>query len=192
MITASRPLHTGRLVLAPVDALVGVEAEPLADVLRDIGLIGAPLPERSAAFATGARFLELIAFTGCAVQVELAPASAGGTFAHIRLQGPYPRPRLQSGRNTRPPRCPECGKALATWRAQAQAWQGARMPNLRCEVCSADTPAWRWGWRQHAGFGRSFVCIEEVFPGEGAPLPSLLEGLETLGIGAWHHFYVQD
>jgi hypothetical protein len=192
MITASRTLHTGRLVLAPLDPLARVETEPLATLLRDVGLIGAPLPEQSAAFATGARFLDLIAFTGCAVQVELAPASAGGTFAHVRLLGPYSQPRLQSGRNTRPPRCPECGKTLAAWRAQSQTSPVGQTPNLRCEDCSAVTPAWCWGWRQHAGFGRSFVCIEEVFPGEGAPLPALLGDLETLGIGAWHHFYVQD
>jgi hypothetical protein len=31
-----------------------------------------------------------------------------------------------------------------------------------------------------------------VFPGEAAPLPALLAGLRDLGVGDWHHFYVQD
>ena len=51
---------------------------------------------------------------------------------------------------------------------------------------------WRWNWRLHGGFGRSFVLVEEVFPGEGAPLPTLLNALRDLGVGDWHHFYVQE
>jgi hypothetical protein len=63
---------------------------------------------------------------------------------------------------------------------------------LHCTACGERTPAWKWRWREQAGFGRVFLLIEEVFPGEGAPLPGLLRQLEALGVGPWHWFYVQD
>ena len=43
MITASRPLHTGRLVLTPSDPQRTIALEPLADKLRGIGFVGADL-----------------------------------------------------------------------------------------------------------------------------------------------------
>ena len=66
------------------------------------------------------------------------------------------------------------------------------MPLLRCHSCGLIGPAWEWNWRRQAGFGRIFLIIEEVFPGEGQPLPGLLAALNALGVGPWQHFYVQD
>ena len=192
MITASRPLHTGRLVLTPSQPEQVVPIKPLADQLRSIGFIGAALAGRRDAFATGEHFLRLLAFTGCAVQFDRAPTAPDDAFSHIKLDCGHAAPRLLTGRNTRPPRCPSCGKALTDWRSQIQHWQLHQPPILRCPHCINSAPGWRWNWRQHGGFGRSFILVEEVFPGEGAPLPALLRSLHRLGIGDWHPFYVQD
>ena len=192
MITASHPLHTGRLVLTPSDPEHAIALEPLADKLRQIGFLGRALPGRRDAFATGEHFLQLLAFTGCAVQLDSAPNDLGGTFVHIRLECTAAAPKLLAGRNARPPRCPSCGKALPEWREQIQNDRSDHAPVLHCPHCATTTPAWRWNWRQHGGFGRSFVLVEEVFPGEGAPLPSLLNALHDLDVGDWRHFYVQD
>ncbi|MGB5734829.1 MAG: hypothetical protein WBM40_10340 [Thiohalocapsa sp.] len=192
MITASRPLHTGRLVLTPSDPEQVVATKSVADLLRSIGFIGAALAGRPNAFATGEHFLQLLAFTGCAVQFDRTPTAPEGTFAHVKLDCGHAAPRLLRGRNTRPPRCPSCGKALATWRGQVEHWQLDQPPILHCPHCTKSAPGWRWNWRQHGGFGRSFILVEEVFPGEGAPLPALLRSLHCLRIGDWHSFYVQD
>jgi len=109
MITASHPLHTGRLVLTPSDPEHAIALEPLADKLRQIGFLGRALPGRRDAFATGEHFLRLLAFTGCAVQLDSAPNDLGGTFVHIRLECTAAAPKLLAGRNARPPRCPSCG-----------------------------------------------------------------------------------
>ncbi|MGB5834292.1 MAG: hypothetical protein WBG92_20230 [Thiohalocapsa sp.] len=191
MITAFRKLHTGRLVLTPRDPKAAIAPLPLADRLRNAGLIGQPLPDRGGAFETGDRFLQLLAFTGCAVQLDTKSIGAGTAFTHITLQGPYATPQLLSGRNTRPPCCPVCGRALGGWRARVQQSTSDQAPNLCCEHCAAVEPGWRWTWGRNGGFGCSFVCVEEVFPGEAAPLPVLFETLLSLGVGDWRHFFVQ-
>lgn len=192
MITPSRPLHTGRLVLTPSDAGAWVELDPLGACLKAAGCIGSTLEGRADAFEVGDRFPQLIAFTGCAVAFDTAPSDTGHRFTHVVLRGPYSAPRLLSGRNTRPPRCPECGKGLVAWRDQLRQQHPEPTPELRCMHCMAAAPGWHWHWGRHGGFGRCFVCIEEVFPGEGSPLPALLDALGSLGIGDWQFFYVQD
>ncbi len=184
-------LHTGRLVLTPVDPQVAAAHERVIATARDLGLIGPALPHREG-FAVGPKFLDLIAFTGCAVQLNLEPPTSGAAFCHIRIPPPAPSPRLLSGRNTRPPQCPACRRPLRQWRDQAAHWDQASIPLLHCVDCGEQTQAWAWRWREQAGFGRAFVLIEEVFPGEGTPLPGLMRGLETIGAGPWHRFYVQD
>jgi hypothetical protein len=47
-------------------------------------------------------------------------------------------------------------------------------------------------WRQNAGFGRLFVTIEDIFPGEAVPVPGLLDGLRRATGTDWHYFYIQD
>lgn len=185
-------LHTGRLVLTPTDPGAGIERGRLADALRDAGFIGEAITGIDDAYAIGESFLQMIAFTGCAVQLDTAPKSEGGAFAHVLLRGPSAQPRLLSGRNTRPPRCPDCGKPLPEWRALAERWPNDPEATLVCPNCACRAAGWQWDWRQHAGFGSSFVIVEEVFPGEASPLPALLDVLQGLGVGAWHHFYVQD
>lgn len=63
---------------------------------------------------------------------------------------------------------------------------------MQCDVCDATAPALRWRWGRHGGAGRSFVLVEEVFPGEAAPLPALVKALDALGAGPWGYWYIQD
>jgi hypothetical protein len=46
-------------------------------------------------------------------------------------------------------------------------------------------------WRKNAGFGRVFVTVEDVFPGEAVPVPTLLEGLRAASGVDWRYFYLQ-
>ncbi|MCF7983877.1 MAG: hypothetical protein K9L70_05690 [Thiohalocapsa sp.] len=191
-MTSAPVLHTGRLVLTPSDPGAGIERGRLADALRDAGFIGEPIAGSDDAYTIGEAFLQLIAFTGCAVQLDTTPKTDGKAFAHVVLRGPSAQPQLLFGRNTRPPRCPDCGKPLPEWQALSARWASDPTCSLVCPNCACRAPGWQWDWRQQAAFGRSFVIVEEVFPSEAAPLPALLDVLRGLDAGPWNHFYVQD
>jgi hypothetical protein len=194
-------LHTGRLVLAPAEPLQAVERPSIVAALRGLGLLGAERGDAVAgAFAAGPGLGELIGFTGCAVQFGGEASSAGPAAPWVRIPPPSEAPRLLWGRNTRPPRCPNCGASLRAWRERLPAAAGADdtpascdagLP-LRCEACGTAAPALRWRWGRHGGAGRSLILVEEVFPGEAAPLPALVTALEAVGAGPWVYFYIQD
>jgi hypothetical protein len=188
------------LVLATVDPLQAVDQATIVASLADLGLLGEPLDKSDGAYATGPAFANLVAFTGCAVQFgdPTAGDSARGPWVQV-LPG-VRTPRLLWGRNTRPPRCPSCATPLRDW-AESLAPRSTREPGgtgcdatlpLVCGACAVAAPAHRWRWGRHAGAGRGFVLIEEVFPGEGRPLPALLRALGETGAGPWDFFYVQD
>lgn len=185
-------MHTGRLVLGPQDPFLAPDPATLEGALRAAGLLAAPLPGGSGAFAAGGGFLELLIFAGCSVQVELSPTGDGTPFTHVRIAGPEPVPRFVRGRNTRPPRCRACRAPLRDWQ---DALSGQAEPGgdaIGCPACGASAPAWAWDWKETAGFGRVLVLIEEVFPGEAVPAPALLDTLARASGGPWRHFYVQD
>ena len=63
---------------------------------------------------------------------------------------------------------------------------------IPCPACGARHPLWTWDWKGKAGFGRSFVWVEEVFPGEAEPTPTFQAALTSLTASPWRHFCVQD
>ncbi len=143
------------------------------------------------AFRVGTCFLSLVSFTGCAVRIETAPDSHV-PFCHVRISPLAPQPLLQYGRNTRAPRCRECRGRLEDWRERTEHWASHPHAELMCPNCGATRRPSQWDWKQQGGFGRLFILVEEVFPGEAVPTPSLLDLLaQTSGTG-WRHFYVRD
>jgi len=169
--------------------------------LRAIGFIAGPLPGPKTGllaqqaevlihpFLAGDQFLSLLAFTGCAVHVHLAPPSKPGPFTHVSLVGPASLPRFLWGRNTRPPRCPQCRSPHHGW---SRGIQPPDIPNLTCTDCGLSQPCWTWDWKAKAGYGRSFIAVEEIFPSEAEPSPALLAALADLTLSPWRRFYIQD
>lgn len=187
----SMPVHTGRLLLTPRDPFFAPDPDALCARLAAAGLLGDPVPGALGTFLVGRRFLELVLFTGCSVRIELTPPVEGdGAFCHVRILGPYTTPSLMSGRNTRPPRCRACRASLRDWSRKRASSASA---DIRCPACGEVAPFWTWDWKEQAGWGRLFVQIEEVFPGEAMPAPDLMNLLRELTAGEpWRQFYVQD
>lgn len=155
-------------------------------------MVGPALSRDQGAWRAGEAFLSWISFTGCSPHVRLEPPPDGiGSFCYILLEGPYPIPRLLWGRNTRPPRCPQCRRAIADWPQRRADWEIAPHLAFPCPDCGETITALSLRWRDNGGFGRSFLVVEDVFPGEAAPVVTLFEQLEALGVGPWHHFYIQ-
>lgn len=187
------PNHTGRLILTTVDPLAAPDAELAIDALSGVGFIGAPLPGLETVFAVGPSFLSLIAFSGCSVAIDADCGEDGqAPCCRVRVLPVSDAPRFLSGRNTRPPRCPACRAPLRDWARLVQDWPLHPHRGLRCSNCGQTRPPWRWDWKEHGGFGRLFVAVEEVFPGEAVPVPALLDLLTRACGAGWRHFYVQD
>ena len=184
-------LHTGRLILTPADPHRVPDVDLLIEGLRQSGFLGEPLSvQGERAFAIGPGFLSLLTFAGCAVQIR--DNRNAGRFSHIRVPPVSLYPRLMVGRNTRSPRCVGCRAPLSGWRELVDHWATHPHAGVRCPACAETRPPWLWDWKQQGGFGRVFVCVEEVFPGEAVPTPAFFEQLiRVSGIG-WRHFYIQD
>jgi hypothetical protein len=185
------PVHTGRLLLSTQDPFLLPDRTVLEAGLTSAGFLGEPLPGLEDAFLSGEQFLQLVTFAGCSVQIELSPAG-DKPFCHIRFTGPFERPVLLSGRNTRPPRCPGCRTPLREWKPALAAWREGGTADITCPDCGETHPPWAWDWRQKAGFGRLFIQVEEIFPGEAVPTPGLTTLLQRLTGSEWGCFYVQD
>ncbi|AUB82491.1 hypothetical protein [Candidatus Thiodictyon syntrophicum] len=187
------PNHTGRLVLTTSDPVAGPDAALLAAALSQSGFIGEPLPGRRGAFSVGRNFLSLLAFSGCAVAIAAAPGpDPGAAFCHVHFSALTAAPRLRWGRNTRPPRCPGCRSRLLEWRRRILESPERPLPGLTCTTCGETRPPWRWDWKEQGGYGRLFVMVEEVFPGEAVPTGRLLDLLTDACGSGWRHFFVQD
>lgn len=180
------------MLLTPQDPELSVASGTLQQTLREAEFIGEPLPGEQNAFFVGGRFLSLVIFAGCSVQIELRPPTDGGGFCHVRLIGPFERPTLLHGRNTRPPRCPMCRARYGDWRTLLPTAGEIERRILACPSCGAEHPPGAWDWKGNAGFGKTFILVEEIFPGEATPAPSLSAILKR-GTGVpWRHFYMQD
>ncbi len=185
------PNHTGRLILAPRDALCAPDRVPLIHALAEARFLGAPLTPDGNAYAVGEAFLNLVAFAGCAVRLEVSPSpDSDRPFCHICIAGPFVEPVILIGRNTRPPRCPACRAPLRDWR-DALPNRIAAEP-LPCSACTAASPPCAWDWKESGGCTRLSLSVEEVFPGEATPTDTLMQILRGVGRTPWRHFYIQD
>ena len=185
------PVHTGRLLLCTQNPYLLPERSRLTMALSAAGFLGAPLEGLMDAYAVGERFLQLITFAGCSVRIELSP-DGDSPFCHVRYAGPFDQPHILIGHNTRALRCRSCRSPLQGWREDLAQWRRDRTMDIPCPACSESRPPWAYDWREKAGFGRFFIQIEEVFPGEASPTPELTKLLEFTADSQWSHFYVQD
>lgn len=187
----SMSAHTGRLLLGTQDPFLLPERALLTATLSAAGLLGVPLAGRDDAFTVGERFLRLVTFAGCSVRIELSPM-ADAPFCHIRFTGPFWRPVFLSGRNTRPPRCRNCRSPVRNWKERVPTWDRAEPAQITCSTCGVAVPPWDYDWKEKAGFGRLFIQVEEIFPGEATPTPMLMALLANATGCEWRHFYLQD
>ncbi|MCP4992973.1 MAG: hypothetical protein GY934_04180 [Gammaproteobacteria bacterium] len=187
-------MSPGSLFLTPAPSSKRPTLIQLQEKLHTLGLLTEQLPQSRNRFLAGDNFLKLICFLGCSPHIELSPPEgAGDNFCHIQLHGPFDRPRLITGENTRPPRCIYCKKGgKKDWRLQIGNWEKAPMEEIyQCHHCGKSSTPDSLDWRCYGGFGRLFVEIHSIFPGEAVPSPELLSGLGQRG-EPWKYFYLQQ
>lgn len=180
-------------MLTPADARSLPDLPPLLAALEFSGLIGGPIETKTTAYRAGEQLLQLISFTGCSPHIRFDPPPDGiGAFCHLLIWGPYPTPRLLWGRNTRPPRCAYCRTLIKDWKERRGIWERFPERPFPCPSCTHQQSPLSLSWRENGGFGRFFITVEEVFPGEAVPLPALMDHLAQVSGQPWRYFYIQD
>jgi hypothetical protein len=181
-------MSTGKLILHSDWTQPSIlEAELLADALRDTGLIGEPLAKDKELFLAGKHFLQLISFVGCSTNVCLTPKPGdAGNFCNIAITGPLRQPTLIWDRNRRPPRCPACETPMTNWQEQIHPGK------LTCSQCNKELQLQEISWGRQAGYGRIFIEISNIFPGEARPTHILLAELSRTTSTEWSYFYIES
>lgn len=185
-----------KLVLHPVTPATGLSPAAVLEVLRELGLIGAPFRlDGRQHYGTGPGFLDHISFLGCAPCIELdAPATdpetaaRAGWFCHFQLSetGAQPRLRLRPGQR---PRCRTCRRDIdpAVFADPAGVGEG-----IVCPGCGRNTEPMQLLWRQAGGYAALFLDIWGIHTAEAVPGDRLLDSLGRLSRCAWTFFYIED
>jgi len=174
---------TGSLFLTPVaiDSLFN-DLQQTEILLRQLGLIDMPYEQ---AFLCGDSFAQLITFMGCSPYLQFEPPADGSkNFCHVSLHH-FEQPRLFTGKQTTPPRCPQCRHRFTDWRERLH----EPTASFNCPGCSTAINMQQLDWRQSAGAGHFFIEIHNIFPGEAVPVDKLMENLQMLANENWRYFY---
>ena len=190
-------MHTGRLVLTPQDPFhLPQSIDRILERLRSIQFCADRVRGMDGRhYLLGERFMQLVSFMGCSPFIQLEPTPDGQPFCHLFFDGPHPQPIFLRGRNTGSPRCDACRKRIPNWQTLLEAWEKDPQSTLAsCPHCGHRQNPATYNWRQSAGSGRLFLCVENIFPNEAIPSPELLKALEDTETptSAWSYFYIQD
>lgn len=154
---------------------------PLMDACKAIGLLGRQ--RGPGLYSAGPDYLDLVTYLGCSPQISLGENEAATA---IRLCGIHAAPQFLHGANLKPPRCPQCRKALE--KPAGSLKTAASLPCLHCgysgTVCAFD-------WRRSAACARVFVEISNVFESEAVPGEKLADCLVQASGGLWDYCYVR-
>ncbi len=178
------------LVLSPVDPVWNVpDHRSLSQLLQSIQFIDTPYNGETD-YMTGEHFLDLIAFMGCSPDIKLEPDSSKQPFCYIRLITETNSIEFHGGDRTYTPRCPQCGAPVNDWKNKIRVWQQHAGENTwPCDSCQYQAAPWKYRWRKSAGFGRCFIEINNIYPGEAIPQQALLDTLHSHYQVNWQYFY---
>jgi hypothetical protein len=185
-------MNNALLVLTPVDPYwVTPGNQSLSELLEPVHLVGQQIDDNR--YLVGERFLDLVAFMGCAPDIRLEPGENNEAFCHIRLVTTS-RIEFYYGTQTAAPRCRTCGAAVNDWKEQIATWNemntdASQNSSWSCHNCGQTALPWEYNWRRSAGFSHCFIEITNIFPKEAIPQPLLLDSLKkTTGVD-WQYFY---
>jgi hypothetical protein len=141
-------------------------------------------------YLSGDKFLDYIAFMGCAPDIRLEPGDDNQPFCHIRLIAKTATVEFHGGEKVHVPRCPQCRSAVDDWKNKISEWRksATEQPWL-CGCCQHQANPWEYNWRRSAGFGRCFIEISNIYPKEAIPQQALLDTLESRYGVRWQYFY---
>lgn len=160
------------------------DISPLISVLQDTGLISLRIDSQPGYnFYTGKRFLDYVAYMGCAPTVQFEASDNNDNFCFIKIHQYQTAQLIFSQTQSRAPHCPHCKKPVSDWQ------QNKTVTSIRCNSCKTSSNIENYNWRKMAGYASLFIEITDIFPKEAIPQQSLLDKLSTSTNTDWQYFY---
>ena len=134
-------------------------------------------------FFTGNKYLDYIAYMGCAPSIQFEADENSENFCFIKIHYYKSAKLIYSKTQSRPPQCPGCKKPVKNWR------QNKTSTTVHCDLCHSTSSIETFNWRKMAGYSRLFVEITDIFPKEAIPQQLLLDKLTHITSTGWLYFY---
>ena len=163
-----------------------LKTSSLISELEKIGLIAKPFITNKANdkhFYTGEKYLDHIAYMGCAPNIQFEASNDNEKFCSIKIHQYEQKKLIVSKTQARAPQCPECKKPVKNWKEKITDI------TLFCENCKTSTNIEEYNWRKMGGFAQSFIEITDIFPKEAIPQQSLIDKLSKITHTGWRYFY---
>jgi len=155
------------------------------NALKEIGLIAQKLNphEPGHHYFTGDKYLDFIAYMGCAPAIQFEAGGKNKNFCFIKIHQYQPAELIVSEKQSRAPHCPACNKPVKNWQTTKTG------STICCDQCNTTSNIEKFNWRKMAGYSRLFIEITDVFPKEAIPQPLLLDKLADITDTNWLYFY---
>ena len=170
--------------LHPAHDLTLEDIQPLITELQKFNFISQAMNKPDCDdYFTGDKFLDYIAYMGCAPTIQFEATKNGDNFCFIKIHNYSTSELIHSQKQARAPRCPNCKKPVKNW-------QDARSATtIRCDQCEAVSNIENFNWRKMAGYARLFIEVTDIFPKEAIPQQMLLDELADITGVEWVYFY---
>lgn len=194
----TKPLSNASLILYPDDTLWQPEqSEAVVATLQQKKFIADKIKDKNQSFYVGDKFLEQIAFMGCAPNIEFVARENNSKFCFVHIINLTSPQLFHSTKQARAPHCPLCKKAETNWQQTINKTGENRVDKIsnkaqseiHCNQCNNTSPIETFNWRKSAGYARFFIEIFDIYPREAIPQQAFLDSLKMLHPVDWQYFY---
>ena len=160
------------------------EITPLITELQKFNFISQAINKQADHdYFTGDKFLDHIAYMGCAPSIQFEASESSSNFCFVKIHHYRSAKLIHNQKQARAPHCPDCKKIIKDW-------QDARSAtSIRCDQCGATSNIENFNWRKMAGYAQLFIEITDIFPKEAIPQQILLDKLTGITGVEWGYFY---
>ena len=157
--------------------------DSLISTLRSIELMAQPVEQQENHYFPGNKYLEHIAYMGCAPNIQFEPSATSEKFCCIKIHHHEPAKLIHSQVQAKAPLCPCCQKPVKNWQPDKTE------TSILCDLCETRSNIEDFNWRKMAGYSQLFIEITDIFPKEAIPQQSLLDQLSDHTGMRWQYFY---
>ncbi len=172
------------LYLHPAHNFTAENIPSLVTELQKINFISQAVTEQdNHNYFTGDKYLDYIAYMGCAPSIQFAASKNNRNFCLIKIHHYATAKLIHSKTQVKPPQCPHCNKPVKNWQ------QNKTSTTVHCDLCHSRSSIEAFNWRKMAGYAQLFIEITDIFPKEAIPQQLLLDKLSNITNTDWQYFY---